>query len=205
MTTTCPKSKKNHKCPVFQWVLNRWVWALPPLLRQRLELNFYPVSWWVTCLLQPAHSPARSAFPRLLSRAQVHIEVGGKALTIAHQLITVYSKYCWFISAFAVYPLGGAGSGSGLHPVVPTPKDKSGAPPVRSIHHDLVTVGTPLSAHRQVSMQAFKVSNNCQVVSMFTVKKLNVVFCRWWFTLLWWVSAFMWLQEQMQPGRWTAD
>ncbi|KAM4557761.1 nucleoporin NUP35 [Odontesthes bonariensis] len=41
------------------------------------------------------------------------------------------------------------GGGSALQPVVPTPKDKSGAPPVRSIHHDMVTVGTPLSAHRQ--------------------------------------------------------
>ncbi|CAG5865374.1 unnamed protein product [Menidia menidia] len=44
---------------------------------------------------------------------------------------------------------GGAGGGSALQPVVPTPKDKSGAPPVRSIHDDLVTVGTPLSALRQ--------------------------------------------------------
>ncbi|XP_047198450.1 nucleoporin NUP35 isoform X1 [Hippoglossus stenolepis] len=39
--------------------------------------------------------------------------------------------------------------GSAPQPVVPTPKDKSGAPPVRSIRDDLVTVGTPLSAHRQ--------------------------------------------------------
>ncbi|XP_037542550.1 nucleoporin NUP35 [Nematolebias whitei] len=41
------------------------------------------------------------------------------------------------------------GGGSALQPIVPTPKDKSGAPPVRSIYDDLVTVGTPLSAHRQ--------------------------------------------------------
>ncbi|CAN9498537.1 unnamed protein product [Ophioblennius macclurei] len=41
------------------------------------------------------------------------------------------------------------GGGSGLQPVVPTPKDKSGAPPVRSIHDDLVTVATPLNTHRQ--------------------------------------------------------
>ncbi|XP_047458045.1 nucleoporin NUP35 [Mugil cephalus] len=41
------------------------------------------------------------------------------------------------------------GGGGGLQPVVPTPKDKSGAPPVRSIYDDLVTVATPLSAHRQ--------------------------------------------------------
>lgn len=47
---------------------------------------------------------------------------------------------------------GSGGVGSAMQPVVPTPKDKSGAPPVRSIHDDLVTVGTPLSAHRQVSM-----------------------------------------------------
>ncbi|XP_062287881.1 nucleoporin NUP35 [Scomber scombrus] len=43
----------------------------------------------------------------------------------------------------------GGGGGSAPQPVVPTPKDKSGAPPVRSIHDDLVNVGTPLSAHRQ--------------------------------------------------------
>lgn len=41
------------------------------------------------------------------------------------------------------------GGGSAPQPVVPTPKDKSGAPPVRSIHDDLVTVVTPLHAHRQ--------------------------------------------------------
>ncbi|XP_074551210.1 nucleoporin NUP35 [Halichoeres trimaculatus] len=45
---------------------------------------------------------------------------------------------------------GGGGGGSAPQPVVPTPKDKSGAPPVRSIHDDLVNVATPLSAHRQV-------------------------------------------------------
>lgn len=43
-----------------------------------------------------------------------------------------------------------AGGGSSApQPVVPTPKDKSGAPPVRSIHDDLATVTTPLAAHRQ--------------------------------------------------------
>ncbi|XP_042282205.1 nucleoporin NUP35 [Thunnus albacares] len=41
------------------------------------------------------------------------------------------------------------GGGSAPQPVVPTPKDKSGAPPVRSIHDDLINVATPLSAHRQ--------------------------------------------------------
>ncbi|XP_061697857.1 nucleoporin NUP35 isoform X2 [Syngnathoides biaculeatus] len=39
--------------------------------------------------------------------------------------------------------------GSAPQPVVPTTKDKSGAPPIRSIHDGLVTVGTPLSAQRQ--------------------------------------------------------
>ncbi|XP_019727506.1 nucleoporin NUP35 isoform X2 [Hippocampus comes] len=39
--------------------------------------------------------------------------------------------------------------GSSPQPVVPTPKDKSGAPPVRSIHDGPVTVTTPLSVHRQ--------------------------------------------------------
>lgn len=41
------------------------------------------------------------------------------------------------------------GAGSAPQPVIPTPKDKSGAPPVRSIHEDLVTVVTPLNTHRQ--------------------------------------------------------
>ncbi|XP_028249551.1 nucleoporin NUP35 isoform X2 [Parambassis ranga] len=44
---------------------------------------------------------------------------------------------------------GGGGGGSALQPVVTTPKDKSGAPPVRSIHDELVAVATPLAAHRQ--------------------------------------------------------
>lgn len=44
---------------------------------------------------------------------------------------------------------GGSGGGSAPQPVVPTPKDKSGAPPVRSIHDDLVNVATPLHTHRQ--------------------------------------------------------
>ncbi|XP_041663237.1 nucleoporin NUP35 isoform X2 [Cheilinus undulatus] len=43
----------------------------------------------------------------------------------------------------------GGGGGSAPQPVVPTPKDKSGAPPVRSIHDDLVSVSSPLNAHRQ--------------------------------------------------------
>lgn len=47
-------------------------------------------------------------------------------------------------------PLRGlGGGGSALQPVVPTPKDKSGAPPVRSIHDDPVTVATPLNPLRQ--------------------------------------------------------
>ncbi|XP_028993674.1 nucleoporin NUP35 [Betta splendens] len=52
---------------------------------------------------------------------------------------------------------GGGGGGSAPQPVVPTPKDKSGAPPVRSIHDDLAAVGTPLSAHRPITKQAFPV------------------------------------------------
>uniref|UniRef100_A0A3Q3FAG6 Nucleoporin NUP35 n=1 Tax=Labrus bergylta TaxID=56723 RepID=A0A3Q3FAG6_9LABR len=43
----------------------------------------------------------------------------------------------------------GGGGGSAPQPVVPTPKDKSGAPPVRSIHDDLVSVASPLHTHRQ--------------------------------------------------------
>ncbi|XP_061735380.1 nucleoporin NUP35 isoform X2 [Nerophis ophidion] len=38
---------------------------------------------------------------------------------------------------------------SAPQPVVHTPKDKSGAPPIRSIHDELVSTGTPLSANRQ--------------------------------------------------------
>ncbi|CAJ1078896.1 nucleoporin NUP35 isoform X1 [Xyrichtys novacula] len=45
--------------------------------------------------------------------------------------------------------VGGGGGGSAPQPVVPTPKDKSGAPPVRSIHDDLITVASPLNIHRQ--------------------------------------------------------
>ncbi|XP_054471546.1 nucleoporin NUP35 isoform X2 [Anoplopoma fimbria] len=41
------------------------------------------------------------------------------------------------------------GGRSAPQPVVPTPKDKSGAPPVRSIHDDLGTVTTPLNTLRQ--------------------------------------------------------
>ncbi|XP_008326039.1 nucleoporin NUP35 [Cynoglossus semilaevis] len=40
------------------------------------------------------------------------------------------------------------GMGSTPQPIVHTPKDKSGAPPVRSIRDDLVSVGTPHSAHK---------------------------------------------------------
>lgn len=43
----------------------------------------------------------------------------------------------------------GGGGGSAPQPVVPAPKDKSGAPPVRSIHDDLVNVASPLRAHAQ--------------------------------------------------------
>ncbi|KAM6955844.1 nucleoporin NUP35 isoform 1-T1 [Lycodopsis pacificus] len=43
----------------------------------------------------------------------------------------------------------GGGGGFAPQPVVPTPKDKSGAPPVRSIHDDLVNVTTPLNTLRQ--------------------------------------------------------
>uniref|UniRef100_A0A3Q3VUH2 Nucleoporin NUP53 n=1 Tax=Mola mola TaxID=94237 RepID=A0A3Q3VUH2_MOLML len=42
-----------------------------------------------------------------------------------------------------------AGGDSAPQPVIPTPKDKSGAPPVRSIHDDLITVATPINTHRQ--------------------------------------------------------
>ncbi|KAM9347006.1 nucleoporin NUP35 isoform 2-T2 [Symphorus nematophorus] len=45
--------------------------------------------------------------------------------------------------------VGGGGGGSAPQPVVPTPKDKSGAPPVRSIHDDLITVASPLNTSRQ--------------------------------------------------------
>uniref|UniRef100_A0A8B9HPS2 Nucleoporin 35 n=1 Tax=Astyanax mexicanus TaxID=7994 RepID=A0A8B9HPS2_ASTMX len=44
--------------------------------------------------------------------------------------------------------------GSPPQPVVPTPKDKSGAPPVRSIYDDLTSPGiamSPLASCKQVS------------------------------------------------------
>uniref|UniRef100_A0A3Q3VUH6 Uncharacterized protein n=1 Tax=Mola mola TaxID=94237 RepID=A0A3Q3VUH6_MOLML len=47
-----------------------------------------------------------------------------------------------------------AGGDSAPQPVIPTPKDKSGAPPVRSIHDDLITVATPINTHRQVRPSA---------------------------------------------------
>lgn len=45
--------------------------------------------------------------------------------------------------------LPSASAGSVPQPVVPTPKDKSGAPPVRSIHAELISGGTPVAPHRQ--------------------------------------------------------
>ncbi|XP_054642011.1 nucleoporin NUP35 [Dunckerocampus dactyliophorus] len=61
--------------------------------------------------------------------------------------------------------LKGAGS-SAPQPVVPTPKDKSGAPPVRSIHDELVTLGTPLSAHRHVGSVGTPLSTHRQSFSI---------------------------------------
>lgn len=50
----------------------------------------------------------------------------------------------------ATQPLPSTGSGgSAPAPVVPAPKDKSGAPPVRSIHAELVNAGTPTAPQRQ--------------------------------------------------------
>lgn len=59
-------------------------------------------------------------------------------------LVLIYKR-------FTLVGGGGGGGGSALQPVVPTPKDKSGAPPVRSIHDDLVSIASPLNTHRQVS------------------------------------------------------
>uniref|UniRef100_A0A8C2WLJ8 Nucleoporin NUP53 n=1 Tax=Cyclopterus lumpus TaxID=8103 RepID=A0A8C2WLJ8_CYCLU len=56
-----------------------------------------------------------------------------------------------FSLAMPIMESTGGGGGSAPQPVVPTPKDKSGAPPVRSIHDDMVTVTTPLNTLRQVS------------------------------------------------------
>lgn len=63
--------------------------------------------------------------------------------------LMIMSVYLWVFSCTS--GVGVDGPGSAPQPVVPTPKDKSGAPPVRSIHDDLITATTPLSAHRQVS------------------------------------------------------
>ncbi|XP_034418384.1 nucleoporin NUP35 isoform X3 [Cyclopterus lumpus] len=54
-----------------------------------------------------------------------------------------------FSLAMPIMESTGGGGGSAPQPVVPTPKDKSGAPPVRSIHDDMVTVTTPLNTLRQ--------------------------------------------------------
>lgn len=54
--------------------------------------------------------------------------------------------------------VGGGGKSSAQHLVVTVPKDKSGAPPVRSIHGDLFNVATPPNTHRQVSIQSVAVS-----------------------------------------------
>lgn len=48
-----------------------------------------------------------------------------------------------------IFESSGGGGGSAPQPVVPTPKDKSGAPPVRSIHDDMINVTTPLNTLRQ--------------------------------------------------------
>ncbi|XP_056888825.1 nucleoporin NUP35 isoform X2 [Takifugu flavidus] len=45
--------------------------------------------------------------------------------------------------------VGGGGKSSTTQLVVTVPKDKSGAPPVRSIHGDLFNVATPPNTHRQ--------------------------------------------------------
>lgn len=64
--------------PVWQWELNRWPWAPPPLQSPPLVLSFCPASWWATCQLQLAPSPAPSAWARPLWTAQVHPEVSSK-------------------------------------------------------------------------------------------------------------------------------
>lgn len=135
--------------PVCQWALNQWPWAPQPLLSRPLELSFCLASWWVTCQLQLRPSHVRLAWPRPSQRAQVRTEV-----SLNTHLCSVFKRRP-LLSLFCPCSVGagggGGGGGSAPQPVVPTPKDKSGAPPVRSIHDDLVTVGTPLSAHRQVS------------------------------------------------------
>lgn len=55
--------------------------------------------------------------------------------------------------------------GSPPQPVVPAHKDKSGAPPVRSIYDDISSPGlgsTPLTSRRQVTyITLFMIHNNC--------------------------------------------
>ncbi|XP_068429116.1 nucleoporin NUP35 isoform X2 [Clinocottus analis] len=54
-----------------------------------------------------------------------------------------------FSLAMPIFESSGGGGGSAPQPVVHTPKDKSGAPPVRSIHHDMINATTPLNTLRQ--------------------------------------------------------
>ena len=122
----------------------------------------------MTCQLRPARSPAPSAWSRQSQRAQV---------SRTHLLIdTVHSIDVSMYSDHTVLSVSsGGGGGSAPQPVVPTPKDKSGAPPVRSIHDDLVNVATPLSAHRQVSTKAEDVKiNNKRTVFISLSLSLSV-------------------------------
>lgn len=66
-----------------------------------------------------------------------------------------------YLCALSCDLVGGGGKSSTTQLVVTVPKDKSGAPPVRSIHGDLFNVATPPNTHRQVSTQPVGVSCVC--------------------------------------------
>lgn len=87
--------------------------------------------------------------PRTLNLAMPSLTNPGthRCFISGEQLLffTIYTSYSVLFCPWE------GGGGSAPQPVVPTPKDKSGAPPVRSINDDLVNVMTPLNTHRQVS------------------------------------------------------
>lgn len=96
--------------------------------------------------------------------------------------------------------VGGDGPGSAPQPVVPTPKDKSGAPPVRSIHDDLINATTPLSAHRQVSKRSKKLwKTYCNKLS--TIMSISSVFCSFIMIIQSSCIAAVWFQLAMSHCR----
>lgn len=79
-----------------------------------------------------------------------------------------------FVLCFFLFIVGG----SPPQPVVPAHKDKSGAPPVRSIYDDISSPGlgsTPLTSRRQVTnIPLFIIHNNLMFLCGCTVRISNL-------------------------------